>query len=304
MMHSYSFEYPYILFLILIFIGIDLVFKQKFASYYIPNIITKLALTSKTTIPNTILKYSILLTLLISLASPTLIKQIPDDTQHSLDIVLSLDTSGSMSLNGFNEFDYNQSRWSVVQDVASDFIKKRTKDRIAMVIFGDTSAIVSPLSYDNTSPLSTLQNISIGLVGRSTALIDSLATATSLLQYSLSSSKLIILLSDGDDTASKLPLEIVLTLLQKHHIKVYTIAIGESNNNLLQLISNKTNAKSFIANNKKDLNEVYKEISSLEASTHKLSTIRVIEYLYFYPLFLSLFFTLLLAYKSRKSEKI
>ena len=68
---------------------------------------------------------------MISLASPTLIKQIPDDTQHSLDIVLSLDTSGSMSLNGFNEFDYNQSRWSVVQDVASDFIKKRTKDRIA-----------------------------------------------------------------------------------------------------------------------------------------------------------------------------
>ena len=170
---------------------------------------------------------------MISLASPTLIKQIPDDTQHSLDIILSLDTSGSMSLNGFNEFDYNQSRWSVVQDVASDFIKKRTKDRIAMVIFGDTSAIVSPLSYDNTSPLSTLQNISIGLVGRSTALIDSLATATSLLQYSLNSSKLIILLSDGDDTASKLPLEIVLTLLQKHHIKVYTIAIGESNNNLL-----------------------------------------------------------------------
>ncbi len=225
---------------------------------------------------------------MISLASPTLIKQIPDDTQHSLDIVLSLDTSGSMSLNGFNEFDYNQSRWSVVQDVASDFIKKRTKDRIAMVIFGDTSAIVSPLSYDNTSPLSTLQNISIGLVGRSTALIDSLATATSLLQYSLNSSKLIILLSDGDDTASKLPLEIVLTLLQKHHIKVYTIAIGESNNNLLQLISSKTNAKSFIANNKKDLNEVYKEISLLEASTHKLSTIRVIEYLYCYPLFLLL----------------
>jgi Ca-activated chloride channel family protein len=209
-----------------------------------------------------------------------------------------------MSLNGFNELDYNQSRWSVVQDVAADFIKKRTKDRIAMVIFGDTSAIASPLSYDNTSPLSTLQNISIGLVGRSTALIDSLATATSLLENSLSSSRIVILLSDGDDTASKIPLEIVLNLLQKFHIKVYTIAIGESNNNLLELISTKTKAKSFVANNKKDLSQVYKEISSLEVNTHKLSTITVIEYFYFYPLFLSLLFALLLAYKSRKSEKI
>jgi Ca-activated chloride channel family protein len=303
-MQDYSFEYPYVLLVIFIFIGINLVFKQKVVSYYIPNIITKLTSTKNNSILNTLLKYSMLITLVTSLASPILTKQIPDNTQHTLDIVLSLDTSGSMSLNGFNELDYNQSRWSVVQDVAADFIKKRTKDRIAMVIFGDTSAIASPLSYDNTSPLSTLQNISIGLVGRSTALIDSLATATSLLENSLSSSRIVILLSDGDDTASKIPLEIVLNLLQKFHIKVYTIAIGESNNNLLELISTKTKAKSFVANNKKDLSQVYKEISSLEVNTHKLSTITVIEYFYFYPLFLSLLFALLLAYKSRKSEKI
>ena len=209
-----------------------------------------------------------------------------------------------MSLNGFNELDYNQSRWSVVQDVASDFIKERSKDRIGMVIFGDTSAVASPLSYDTASPLSSIKNISIGLVGRSTALIDSLATASSLLENSLSSSRLIILLSDGDDTASKIPLEIVLKILYKHHIKVYTIAIGESNNNLLELISTKTNAKSFIANNKKDLNEVYKEIGLLEEHTHNLSTIKAIKHLYFYPLCMSLLFALLLAYKSRKNEKI
>jgi len=245
-----------------------------------------------------------LITLLLSLASPILTKQIPDKSLHTLDIVLSLDTSGSMSLNGFNELDYNQSRWSVVQDVASDFIQERSKDRIGLVVFGDTSAIASPLSYNNSAPLNSIQNISIGLVGRSTALIDSLATATSLLEHSLSSSKLIILLSDGDDTASKIPLEIVLKLLSKHHIKVYTISIGESNNNLLELISSKTQAKSFTANNKKDLTAVYKEISSLEATTHNLSTIEVVEYLYFYPLSLTLLFALILAYRTRKSEKL
>lgn len=304
MMENYSFEYPYALLLIILFVVLSLLFKHRRDSYYIPNIIKTLPTTKNSSSINTLLKYSMLLTLLLSLASPILTKQLPDESKHILDIVLSLDTSGSMSLNGFNELDYKQSRWSVVQDVASDFIEERLKDRIGLVIFGDTSAIASPLSYSSSSPLNSIQNISIGLIGRSTALIDSLATATSLLEHSLSSSKLIILLSDGDDTASKIPIEIVLKLLSKHHIKVYTISIGESNNNLLELISSQTQAKSFTATNKKDLSSVYKEISSLEATTHNLSTIKVIEYLYFYPLSLTLLLALTLAYRTRKSEKI
>ncbi|MDF1876733.1 VWA domain-containing protein [Sulfurimonas sp. SAG-AH-194-L11] len=303
-MQSFSFEYPFVIVILFIFIGLDVLFRQKTPSYYMPNILTTVASTQDTLFSKTLLKYSILFFLLLSLASPILTKQLPNNSQHTLDIVLSLDTSGSMSLNGFNELDYNQSRWSVVQDVASDFIQKRSKDRIGLVVFGDTSAIASPLSYDNSAPQSSIQNISIGLVGRSTALIDSLATATTLLENSLSSSRVIILLSDGDDTASKIPLEVVLRLLDKHHIKVYTISIGESNNNLTELISVKTNAKSFTANNKEDLKEVYKEISLLEAKTHRRSSIQVIEYLYFYPLFITLMFALLLAYLSKEDEKI
>jgi len=303
-MQGYSFEYPYVLVIIFIFIGLELLFKQKVASYYIPNVITQLASTKSSSLAKMALKYSIFCTFLLALASPILTKQLPDKTQHTLDIVLSLDTSGSMSLNGFNELDYKQSRWSVVQDVASDFIKERDKDRIGIVVFGDTSAVATPLSYDNSAPLSNIKNINIGVVGRSTALIDSLATATTLLKNSLSSSRLIILLSDGDDTASKIPLEIVLSLLKKYHVKVYTVAIGESNNNSLELISKKTDAKSFIANNKKDLNAVYKEISSLEADTYNRSSIEVIEYFYFYPLLLSLVLALLLVFKARKDEKI
>ncbi|MDF1878679.1 VWA domain-containing protein [Sulfurimonas sp. SAG-AH-194-C20] len=303
-MQVFSCQYPYALVVLFVFIAFELFFRTKVASFYIPSIITLLPSNKSNSVLNTVLKYSILTSFLLTLASPIFTQEIADKNRHTLDIVLSLDTSGSMSLNGFNELDYNQSRWSVVQDVASDFIRKRSDDRIGLVVFGDSSAVASPLSYDNSAPLSSIQNIRIGIIGRSTALIDSLATATTLLENSLSSSRLIILLSDGDDTASKTPLEIVLKLLYKHHIKVYTIAIGESNNNLLELISNKTNAKSFIANNKKDLHEVYKEISSLEASTHNRSTITVIEYLYFYPLALSLFLALALAYKSKEDEKI
>jgi len=303
-MYFYSFKYPYILGLLFLFIGIDIFFKHREFSYYIPNIIDILPSNKTHSVQKYIFKYLILISFLIALASPILTKQLPDDTNHTLDMVLSLDTSGSMSLTGFNELDYNQSRWSVIQDVASDFIKKRSKDRVGIVIFGNKSAVAAPLSYDDSAPLYTIQNIHVGLVGKSTALIDSLVTATSLLKHALSSSKLIILLSDGDDTASKTPLEIALKLLLQYKIKVYTIAIGESNNNLLQLIATQTHAKHYRANNKKDLDLIYKDISSLESKTHKLVTKTVVEYLYQYPLLFSFFIAFIFAYKQKQSEQI
>jgi len=303
-MQHFNFEYPYLLLFLFAFIAVDIFFKPKEHSFYIPNILTHIAPLKQKNLLKYIIKYTILSTFLLSLASPIFTKEIVDKQNHALDIVLSLDTSGSMSLNGFNELDYNQSRWSVVSDVASDFIKRRSKDRIGLVIFGDKSAIASPLSYDINTSLDTINKIDIGLVGKSTALIDSLVSASSLLKNSLSSSKLIILLSDGDDTASKISPEIALKLLAKYHIKVYTIAIGESNNNLLELIASKSHAKSYVANNKKDLSSIYKEISSLEADTHMFSKKRVVEHLYTYPLLVSLLFLLLFLHMQRKSEKI
>lgn len=302
MIQQFSFEYPYVLVLLLLFILLHFLLQKQKPSYYIPSIIGFLPTHKHKTLLNAILKWSFLTSLIVALASPILTKEIADKSDHTLDIVLSLDTSGSMSLNGFNELDYNQSRWSVVQEVASDFIQTRKKDRIALVVFGDTSSVASPLSYNMEAPLEIIKKVDIGLVGKSTALTDSLLTSAMLLEHSLSSTKLIILLSDGDDTASKIPLEIVLKILNKYKIKVYTIAIGESNNNLLKLITSSTHTQSFSASNKKDLSRVYAQINALVAKTHNLSTRKVITYLYTYVLLFGLVSALLLALRQRKSE--
>lgn len=301
-MQQFSFEYPYVLLLLLLFIGLNLLLQKQKPSYYIPSIIDILPAQKHKTLLNAILKWCFLTSLIVALASPILTKEIEDKSNHTLDIVLSLDTSGSMSLNGFNELDYNQSRWSVVQEVASDFIQTRKKDRIGLVVFGDTSTVASPLSYDIEAPLAIIKEVNIGLVGKSTALTDSLLTSAMLLEHSLSSTKLIILLSDGDDTASKIPLEIVLKILNKYKIKVYTIAIGESNNNLLELITKSTDAQSFTASNKEDLSRVYAQINALVAKTHNITTLKVVEYLYSYVLLFGLVCAFIFSLRQRKSE--
>lgn len=302
-MNSFQFEYSYFLILIPIYTFIVFYFKVKEQSYYIPNIIGVIPSAKKQKKIKNLLKYFIIISAIISLASPIEIKHPIDKSRHTLEIVLSIDTSGSMSLNGLNELDYNQTRLDVVKDVVKKFIDKRKKDRIGLVVFGDKSSVASPLSYNNEVPLNIVDKITIGIVGKSTALIDSIVQATKLLKNGFSSSKLIILLSDGDDTASKVPLEVALKIAKKYKIKIYTISIGESNNNLLGLISKESGAKSFIATNQKDLKEVYTSIAELEATTFNSKKVKTIDYLYKYPLFFSLFCMLILTFLVKKSEE-
>jgi len=300
----YTFEFPYVFFLLFLYFVIILFFKVKQQSYFIPNLVEKLpAITPQKDFRN-ILKHLIIVSAIFALASPIKTENIIDLNKHTLDIILSLDTSGSMSLKGLNRFDYNQTRLDVVKTVVKDFIKKRSKDRIGLVIFGDKSSVAAPLSNDNEAILSIVENITIGVVGKSTALIDSILSASNLLEKSFSSSKIMILLSDGDDTASKVPLDIALKVANKYKIKIYTVAIGESNNNLLNIISQQSGAKSFVATDKEDLKEIYQSITKLEATTHNSNTIKVISYCYQYFLYLTLISAFALALLVQKSEDL
>ena len=302
MFDNFSFEHPYFLLLILLFIMASRYFKPVPTSYYMPHFYQLLTHSYKKKYLKSILKWIMLVFAVIALSTPVINKGTKSIKEDSIDIVLSLDTSGSMSIIGFNEKNYEQNRWEVVTEVVKDFISTRENDRIGLVIFGNTTAIASPLSYDNEAQMNIIEQISIGVVGKSTALIDSIVTSIGLLKKSKSPSKVIILLSDGDDTASQVPLSIALKLAKKYQIKIYTVSIGESNNNMLQVISNENGAQSFVATNKEDLAQVYETINSLERSNTEHRKVKIVEHLYFYFLGLSLASALLLLLLVRKSE--
>lgn len=302
MFDHFSLEHPYVLLLLPLIIMVVRYFKPIPTMYYMPHFSQLLPHASTKQYLQNILKWVTLIFAIITLSTPVIDRGTKSIKEEGIDIVLSLDTSGSMSIIGLNEQNYEQNRWEVVTEVVKDFISTRENDRIGLVVFGDTTTVASPLSYDNKAQMHIIEETDIGIVGKSTALIDSIVTSITLLKKSKSRSKVIILLSDGDDTASQVPLSVALKLAKKYQIKIYTVSIGESNNNMLQRISNENGAKSFVATNKEDLDQVYKTINTLESSHTEQSKVKIVEHLYFYFLGVSLVSGLLLLLLVQKSE--
>ncbi len=284
---SIKFEYPTFLLLILFFIFCSIFCKAKIPTYIIPHLNIFEQNQYKSYILVSILKYIVIISSIIALASPYKKFNTQIVKKDGIDIVLSLDTSGSMKELGFNKNNQNENRFTVVKDIVKDFLPKRVNDNIAIVVFGSSVMMATPLSFDKEAQKSIIDYLEVGIVGDKTAMIDSLASGISILKTSKAKSKIIILLSDGQDNSSTIPLDVILKLLKKHSIKVYTIGIGESNKIILHKIAQETNAKSYIAYTKDNLTKIYKDIDTLEKSKIDNNKITLKEYLYFYPLFLA-----------------
>lgn len=299
-MYNFSFEYPYLFLLLIPFLFCFIYCKAKESSYFMPHLNLLNESTKKSTLLINLLKYLTVILAVTALASPVKIKNTQFINSDGIDIVLNLDTSDSMKQRGFNKFDLQENRFDVVKELASDFIDKRINDNIALVVFGNSSLIASTLSFDKQAQKEILNYLDIGIVGPRTALIDSLASSVKILKNSKSKSKIIILLSDGEDTSSQIPFSIVLKLLKKYNIKVYTIAIQSQNRYILNKIAKETSGKYFNANSKEDLQNVYKQINELEKSKLKKNKVVLKEYYYFYPLFIATIILILLIYLKNK----
>ncbi len=236
------------------------------------------------------LKFFIFTSILLALSNPYMKKEIIQ-TNKGDDIVLSIDSSGSMAQ--FNKFEF-------VKVAANDFIQKRKTDKIGLVVFGTNSFIASPLTENKKFVREILNKMYVGIAGQQTAILDSLVQSIRLLKNSKAKTKIIILLTDGVDNSSKVDLESVMKEIKKYKIKIYTIGVGgadEVNFNLLSYLAKNSGGEVFQALTPNDILPIYRKIDSLEKSkiTHKLI---YKEYLYIYPLLLAI--VLLLVYVRRR----
>lgn len=283
-----EFEYPYILALILLFIFCARFCKARQSAYYIPHLYIYEKVKIRSSLLQDILKWSAIICAIIALSSPIKELQTIHTKTDGIDIVMSLDTSGSMRQVGFDSEDMRKNRWIVVQEIVSDFIKKRNNDNISLIVFGTAVMTASPLSYDKRALEQILSHLDIGVAGDKTALIDSVASGVNMLKESKAKSKIMILLTDGEDTASQIPLKVVQDLAKKYKIKIYTIGIGRFNGFILDNLANETGGKSFNANSKNDLEKIYDVINSLEKTKIDQNKIVQKEYYFFYPLFVAI----------------
>lgn len=217
--------------------------------------------------------------MVIALARPQLTTGPGARDTEGLDIVLVVDTSRSMEARDFVLSGQRPTRLAVVKRVIADFIRTRSADRIGMVIFGTEAFTQAPLTLDHEVLLRFLDRVTISMAGDATAIGDGIATAVSRLKDIEAKSKVVILLTDGENTAGRVDPLAATKAAKTLGIKIYTIGIGttsveggdprrqkklEVDTDLLTRMAQETGGKPFIATDTETLVKVYDTIDKLE----------------------------------------
>ncbi len=236
-------------------------------------------------LPN-FLRLGLLACLIFAAARPQIMDVNTKRNVEGLDIVLALDTSNSMLAMDFELEGKRQNRLEVVKHVVEQFIQKRIDDRIGLVIFGSQAFTQAPLTLDHRVLLDFLKPVKIGVAGPETAIGDALATAVKRLKDVEAKSKIIILLTDGANTAGTVEPRSAVEAARTLGIKVYAIGVGSNgpvpfptqgffgveyqqrifkmDTDLMQFIGDATCGKFFLASDTATLEKVYATIDQLE----------------------------------------
>ena len=223
-----------------------------------------------------------------------------------------MDISESMQIE-----DFKPNRLKSAKSVAKDFVNGRFQDRIGLVVFSGESYSRCPLTTDYDLLLKYIDEIDFDLIStRGTAIGSALAISTNRMRSSDSMSKIIILLSDGDNTAGNIDPLTAAEIAKAYNIKIYTIAIGKNGkvpfgkdyfgrtrfveNSLdeknLKEIAQLTSGKFYRASNENSLKNIFEEIDVLEKSEVKenrfINTVDYYQYYLLYSIFIYLLYSL------------
>jgi len=230
--------------------------------------------------------------IILALARP----QTRDDEElvsgEGVDIVLCIDVSGSMLAQ-----DFTPNRIEAAKEVAASFVAGRPTDRIGIVIFSGESFTLCPLTTDQAMLQSQIYNIQSGLLEDGTAIGSGLATGVDRLRASQSKSKIVILLTDGENNGGQIPPVTAKELAKATGVRVYTIGVGTEgyaqvpmqtvggtvvmqrekvniDEKLLTQIANETGGKYFRALDNESLKSIYTEIDKLEKSRIEVTALK------------------------------
>jgi Ca-activated chloride channel family protein len=300
-----QFEYPYIFALLIFFILCHKWCPLRSNAIYFPHLAH---FTTNLTPHNWwlfFLKWATIIALITALASPFSKLDKNMTPKEGIDIALLIDASASMDAKGFVPGNRTISRFDVVKEIVKTFATDRQDDNIGVVVFGSYAFSAAPLTYDKSIIVQIIDNLYIAMAGRQTALYDALAQSANLFINAKAKEKVAILLTDGINTAGRMPLEATLKILDKLGVKVYTVAIGrngEFDEYTLKHIANETHGKFFKARTSDQLQTIYETIDKLETSAIETHNIALKKHYFQYFLFFG-FITLLL-YVTIKNAKV
>jgi Ca-activated chloride channel family protein len=212
------------------------------------------------------------LLIVAALAKPQWLAPPLEHIEAARDLLLAVDLSQSMETKDFvSPSGQRTDRLSAVKQVIADFIQRRKDDRIGLIVFGNAAFPQAPLTLDHQSVQLLLDETRIGMAGPQTAIGDAIGVAVKLTQESKNNERVLILLTDGNDTASRLPPEEAAKIAQQNHLTVHTIGIGDvqatGENRVdlaaLEKISAATHGRSFRGEDRNQLENIYATIDQL-----------------------------------------
>jgi Ca-activated chloride channel family protein len=236
------------------------------------------------------LRWLTLVLLIFALAQPRFTRSETKVSASGVDIAVALDMSGSMVSEDFEVRGKRINRFNMARDVLKKFIEKRPSDRIGLVAFATQAFIAAPLTLDHDFLLQNLERLEIGTIDpNQTAIGSALSAAVNRLRELKSKSKIVILMTDGQNNAGKVAPLTVAEAAQSLRVKVYTIGVGmrgeapmpvgrnpftgetvyrnqpvDIDEDTLQKIAQMTGGKYYRADNAKKFQEIYAEIDKLE----------------------------------------
>jgi len=238
------------------------------------------------------LRWLVLTVLIIGLARPQLTRSETTIRASGVDIVVALDLSGSMAAedDGFKLRGQQVNRVTIAKDVLQKFIQKRPNDRIGLVAFAREAYIAAPLTLDHDFLLQNLERLNLEAIDNTaTAIGSALSASINRLRELKSKSKIVILMTDGQSNAGKIPPLTAAEAAQTLAVKVYTIGVGtrgaaripatdvfgrkiyqtiqaDIDEDTLQAIAKKTGGKYYRADNTETLRKIYDDIDKLETT--------------------------------------
>ncbi len=224
--------------------------------------------------------------LVVSVSGPRTERVLDVVPASGRDIVLALDLSGSMEREDFDLDGVGVSRLEAVQAVGSRFVAGRVGDRVGLVVFGDRAYVAAALTHDVEAVAEVIATAQIGVSGKATAIADGLGLAIKRLRSRDGESRVVVLLSDGQDTTGAVDPVAAASTAGELGIRVYTIALGPADletaptardavdSETLRRIAETSGGETFRVRTTEDLRAVAAAIDRLEPSLADAPPIR------------------------------
>ncbi|TLU67669.1 VWA domain-containing protein [Thalassotalea litorea] len=222
---------------------------------------------------------------------------------ESREMMIAVDLSGSMQIEDMELNGRQVNRLTMLKQLLGEFIERRQGDRLGLILFADDAYMQTPMTYDRQTVKQMLDEAVIGLVGQKTAIGDAIALSVKRFLNKDDSNRVLVLLTDGQNTAGKVSPDQALEVAIANDVTIYTIGIGaevmmerslfgnrkvnpsrDLDETSLKHIAKQTQGSYFRATDSATMSNIYEMLDQLEPVEQEQQQMRPLTALYYYPL--------------------